>query len=205
MAKLTDDDKLDIVIKYGEGIIPSKLARKLSVITKVLRKYREDGIDGIKVKHTKKRYSQEFKNKLMNMIDSGEATDVVAYSNGLDPGTLRLFCPNICGINLNDYSSSDFIKDIIKDYKCSFESASTKPKELFDAYKNANLTSLIKEPKKIGDWLIYEYVGGEIFDYKYSQAIEEYIDYYNNKRIRVKNKGLSPIVYRQQSLNILSL
>ena len=37
------------------------------------------------------------------------------------------------------------------------------------------------------------------------QAIDEYIDYYNNKRIRVKNKGLSPIVYRQQSLNILSL
>ncbi|MCR5231818.1 MAG: integrase core domain-containing protein, partial [Acholeplasmatales bacterium] len=32
-----------------------------------------------------------------------------------------------------------------------------------------------------------------------------YIDYYNNKRIRVKNKGLSPIVYRQQSLNIISL
>ncbi len=37
------------------------------------------------------------------------------------------------------------------------------------------------------------------------RAIEEYIDYYNNKRIRVKNKGLSPIVYRQQSLNIISL
>ena len=37
------------------------------------------------------------------------------------------------------------------------------------------------------------------------QAIDEYIDYYNNKRIRVKNKGLSPIIYRQQSLNIVSL
>lgn len=37
------------------------------------------------------------------------------------------------------------------------------------------------------------------------QAIDEYIDYYNNKRIRVKNKGLSPIFYRQQSLNIISL
>ena len=36
------------------------------------------------------------------------------------------------------------------------------------------------------------------------KAIEEYIDYYNNKRIKMKNKGLSPIIYRQQSLNELS-
>lgn len=33
-------------------------------------------------------------------------------------------------------------------------------------------------------------------------AIEEYIDYYNNKRIKVKLKGLSPAEYRNQSLLI---
>lgn len=33
-------------------------------------------------------------------------------------------------------------------------------------------------------------------------AIEEYIDYYNNKRIKVKLKGLSPVEYRNQSLLI---
>ncbi|MGN1398398.1 MAG: IS3 family transposase [Erysipelotrichaceae bacterium] len=31
-------------------------------------------------------------------------------------------------------------------------------------------------------------------------AMEEYIDYYNNKRIYSKRKGLSPLMYRQQSL-----
>ncbi|MBS5789580.1 IS3 family transposase, partial [Fusobacterium sp.] len=33
-------------------------------------------------------------------------------------------------------------------------------------------------------------------------AIEEYIDYYNNKRIKVKLKGLTPASYRSQSLLI---
>ena len=33
-------------------------------------------------------------------------------------------------------------------------------------------------------------------------ATEEYIDYYNNKRIKVKLKGLSPAEYRNQSLLI---
>ena len=37
------------------------------------------------------------------------------------------------------------------------------------------------------------------------RAIEEYIDYYNNKRINVKRKGLSPLAYRQQSLSSLQL
>ncbi len=32
------------------------------------------------------------------------------------------------------------------------------------------------------------------------QAIMEYIDYYNNKRIKVKLKGLSPVQYRTKSL-----
>lgn len=32
------------------------------------------------------------------------------------------------------------------------------------------------------------------------KAIIEYIDYYNNKRISLKRKGLSPLEYRQQSL-----
>lgn len=31
-------------------------------------------------------------------------------------------------------------------------------------------------------------------------AIEEYIDYYNNRRIKLKLKGLTPALYRNQSL-----
>ncbi|KXT78494.1 integrase core domain-containing protein [Streptococcus sp. DD13] len=31
------------------------------------------------------------------------------------------------------------------------------------------------------------------------QAIVDYIDYYNNKRIKIKLKGLSPVKYRTKS------
>lgn len=37
------------------------------------------------------------------------------------------------------------------------------------------------------------------------KAMHEYIDYYNNKRIRTKLKGLTPTMYRHQSLNQLLL
>ncbi|KAA6207864.1 IS3 family transposase, partial [Avibacterium paragallinarum] len=33
------------------------------------------------------------------------------------------------------------------------------------------------------------------------KVIHEYIHYYNNERIQVKLKGLSPVEYRTQSLN----
>ncbi|MCL7736957.1 integrase core domain-containing protein, partial [Actinobacillus pleuropneumoniae] len=33
------------------------------------------------------------------------------------------------------------------------------------------------------------------------KVIHEYIYYYNNERIQVKLKGLSPVQYRTQSLN----
>jgi transposase InsO family protein len=37
---------------------------------------------------------------------------------------------------------------------------------------------------------------------KLKQEIEEYIDYYNNKRIKSNLKGLSPVQYRTQSQEI---
>ena len=36
-------------------------------------------------------------------------------------------------------------------------------------------------------------------------AMKEYIEYYNNERINIKRKGLSPLAYRLESLNRLSL
>ena len=42
---------------------------------------------------------------------------------------------------------------------------------------------------------------GKIISIKLKKAIEEYIKYYNEKRINVKRKGLSPLAYRQQSLS----
>ena len=37
------------------------------------------------------------------------------------------------------------------------------------------------------------------------KAMEEYITYYNTERINAKRKGLSPLAYRQQSFNQLTL
>ena len=37
------------------------------------------------------------------------------------------------------------------------------------------------------------------------KAIDEYIIYYNTERINIKRKGLSPLEYRQQSLNQITL
>jgi transposase InsO family protein len=33
------------------------------------------------------------------------------------------------------------------------------------------------------------------------KALEEYIDYYNNKRIKIKLKGMSPVQYRTTIFN----
>jgi transposase InsO family protein len=34
----------------------------------------------------------------------------------------------------------------------------------------------------------------------FSKAIEEYIDYYNNKRIQAKTKWMPPVKYRETSM-----
>ena len=40
---------------------------------------------------------------------------------------------------------------------------------------------------------------------KLEKAMHDYIDYYNNERIITKLKGLTPTMYRHQSLNVVIL
>jgi hypothetical protein len=35
----------------------------------------------------------------------------------------------------------------------------------------------------------------------FKQELVEYLDYYNNRRIRAKQKGLPPAIHRQQALS----
>ena len=35
----------------------------------------------------------------------------------------------------------------------------------------------------------------------FKQELVEYLDYYNNRRIRAKQKGLPPAIHRQQTLS----
>jgi putative transposase len=37
---------------------------------------------------------------------------------------------------------------------------------------------------------------------EFRKELENYIDYYNNKRIKSKLKGMSPVEYRTQSLKV---
>ena len=37
--------------------------------------------------------------------------------------------------------------------------------------------------------------------YRFKQELIEYLDYYNNRRIKAKRKGLPPAIHRQQALS----
>lgn len=39
----------------------------------------------------------------------------------------------------------------------------------------------------------------------FKQVLVDYLDYYNNRRIKIKLKGLPPALHRQQALSVLDL
>ena len=78
-----------------------------------------------------------------------------------------------------------------------------KNKENFIKYSNdLYFHHLLVENERIRTLICQELVSDrKIISIKLKNAIEEYIKYYNEKRINVKRKGLSPLAYRQQSLS----
>ena len=78
-----------------------------------------------------------------------------------------------------------------------------KNRENFIKYSNAlYFHHLLVENERIRTLICQELVSDrKIISIKLKKAIEEYIKYYNEKRINVKRKGLSPLAYRQQSLS----
>ena len=76
-----------------------------------------------------------------------------------------------------------------------------KNRENFIKYSN-DYHHLLVENERIRTLICQELVSDrKIISIKLKNAIEEYIKYYNEKRINVKRKGLSPLAYRQQSLS----
>lgn len=84
------------------------------------------------------------------------------------------------------------------------ESHRTAEENLGIEYLASNLKKTLKyEIKIINGWiekLSNEEIVEKILNYKNVLAIEDYIYYYNNKRIKEKLKGLTPASYRSQSL-----
>lgn len=78
-----------------------------------------------------------------------------------------------------------------------------KNRENFKKYSNdLYFHHLLVENERIRTLIRQELVSDrKIISIKLKKAIEEYIKYYNEKRINVKRKGLSPLAYRQQSLS----
>ncbi|RGF61893.1 hypothetical protein DWZ88_01315 [Coprobacillus sp. AF36-10BH] len=78
-----------------------------------------------------------------------------------------------------------------------------KNRENFIKYSNdLYFHHLLIENERIRTLICQELVSDrKIISIKLKKAIEEYIKYYNEKRINVKRKGLSPLAYRQQSLS----
>ena len=78
-----------------------------------------------------------------------------------------------------------------------------KNRENFIKYSNdLYFHHLLVENEGIRTLICQELVSDrKIISIKLKKAIEEYIKYYNEKRINVKRKGLSPLAYRQQSLS----
>lgn len=93
MSKLTDDDKLDIIIQYEAGVKTSKIAMQYKIntsgVTKLMRRYKEYGIDGILVKHTKRYFDDDFKNEVLRLVDNGETLDVIALKYNIDHSTIN--------------------------------------------------------------------------------------------------------------------
>lgn len=78
-----------------------------------------------------------------------------------------------------------------------------KNRENFIKYSNdLYFHHLLVKNERIRTLICQELVSDrKIISIKLKKAIEEYIKYYNEKRINVKRKGLSPLAYRQQSLS----
>lgn len=78
-----------------------------------------------------------------------------------------------------------------------------KNRENFIKYSNdLYFHHLLVENERIRTLICQELVSDrKIISIKLKKAIEEYIKYYNEKRINAKRKGLSPLAYRQQSLS----
>ena len=78
-----------------------------------------------------------------------------------------------------------------------------KNRENFIKYSNdLYFHHLLVENERIRTLICQELVSDrKIISIKLKKAIEEYIKYYNEKRINVKRKGLSPLAYSQQSLS----
>ena len=139
MAKLTVEDKKKIIDLYKEGYGTITISRKINIgyarIREILRKYDLYGDAVIEVLHKKRKYTVEFKIKLINRVFNGESIISVANKNMISPGQLSNWIKKYKEIGYNSLSIPQGRPKIMKQ-------ETNKPKQIHEDEKDKKIREL---------------------------------------------------------------
>ena len=207
MSKLTREDKIKIYERRKKGETIPSLAKNFDVqesnIKYLVDLIEKHGYDILR-KDKNRTYSKDFKLQIINRIlINHESINSVAINIGLvSPGILHNW--------LSKFKENENYENLIfhSDQGWQYQHYSYQKK-----LKEKKITqSMSRKGNSLDNGLMESFFGllkTEMFyeqEEKYKtleelkEAIEDYIYYYNNKRIKEKLKGLTPASYRSQSL-----
>ena len=207
MSKLTREDKIKIYERRKKGETIPSLAKNFDVqesnIKYLVDLIEKHGYDILR-KDKNRTYSKDFKLQIINRIlINHESINSVAINIGLvSPGILHNW--------LSKFKENENYENLIfhSDQGWQYQHYSYQ-----ERLKEKKITqSMSRKGNSLDNGLMECFFGllkSEMFyeqEEKYKtleelkEAIEDYIYYYNNKRIKEKLKGLTPASYRSQSL-----
>ena len=207
MSKLTREDKIKIYERRKKGETIPSLAKNFDVqesnIKYLVDLIEKHGYDILR-KDKNRTYSKDFKLQIINRIlINHESINSVAINIGLAPSY-------ILHNWLSKFKENENYENLIfhSDQGWQYQHYSYQEK-----LKEKKITqSMSRKGNSLDNGLMECFFGllkSEMFyeqEEKYKtleelkEAIEDYIYYYNNKRIKEKLKGLTPASYRSQSL-----
>ena len=118
MAKLTVEDKIKIIQLYNEGFGNLIIARKMGInrsrVEEIKRQYDLFGDEILKVSHTNRKHTIEFKLELINRVLSGESIRDVAYKNMIGAGQLANWIKKYKELGYNGLSKTKGRPKIMK-------------------------------------------------------------------------------------------
>ena len=207
MSKLTREDKIKIYERIKNGKTISSLAKAFNIresnIKYLVTLIKKHGYDILR-KDKNRMYSKDFKLQIINRIlINHESINSVAIDIGLtSPGILHNW--------LSKFKENENYENLIfhSDQGWQYQHYSYQ-----ERLKEKKITqSMSRKGNSLDNGLMECFFGilkSEMFyeqEAKYKtleelkEAIEDYIYYYNNKRIKEKLKGLTLATYRSQSL-----
>lgn len=90
--KLYYEDKLKIIEMYKQGIGPKEIAVQYNVarstIQDITKTYREHGLEGLKTKRRNRKYTPEFKLKIINRVINGDSMSSLGIEYQINKGVI---------------------------------------------------------------------------------------------------------------------